>query len=100
MLCCICIRKWGLKYFILIGGCFRIGPTGNGTCELSIPLPKYPPDEDPDYDLFIRVLQCRNMTSEYLMRNFHILEDLDEGQGFLKGGLAFAPAFTCLEVCS
>ncbi|XKL65414.1 hypothetical protein PGB90_008834 [Kerria lacca] len=47
---------------------YGIGPIGNGTCDISIQLPKSPPNEDADYDLFIRVLQCRNMTKAWFIK--------------------------------
>lgn len=63
-------------YFISIGQFFRIAPGGNGTCDISVQLPKASPEDDADYDLFVRVLQCRSMTSKYSDLGGGVIRDI------------------------
>jgi len=42
----------------------RLSGNGNGTCLLGLDLPKSGPYDDPEYDLFMKILQCRDRTSE------------------------------------
>lgn len=42
----------------------RINELGDGTCLLGLDLPKLGPYDDPEYDLFMKVLQCRDRTSK------------------------------------
>ncbi|VVC46129.1 PAN/Apple domain [Cinara cedri] len=42
---------------------FGLSGNGNGTCLLGSDLPKSGPYDDPEYDLFMKILQCRDRTS-------------------------------------
>lgn len=44
---------------------FRLSGNGNGTCLLGLDLPKSGPYDDPEYDLFMKILQCRDRTSKF-----------------------------------
>jgi len=43
---------------------FRVNVNGIGTCLLSLDLPKLGPYDDPEFDLFVKILQCRLRTSK------------------------------------
>lgn len=42
----------------------RLNELGDGTCLLGLDLPKSGPYDDPEYDLFMKILQCRDRTSK------------------------------------
>lgn len=61
-----CLKNYFFIYF------FRLSGNGNGTCLLGLDLPKSGPYDDPEYDLFMKILQCRDRTSKFYF-NFTFL---------------------------
>ncbi|XP_015363152.1 PREDICTED: uncharacterized protein LOC107161309 isoform X1 [Diuraphis noxia] len=45
---------------------YGLNGNGNGTCLLGLDLPKSGPYDDPEYDLFMKILQCRDRTTCFI----------------------------------
>lgn len=55
---------------------FRVNGNGIGTCLLGLDLPKYRPYDDPEYDLFMKILQCRDRTSKCNILNRKVINNI------------------------